>query len=204
MAGNAFDLIVIGAGAAGGTVAAHAVEHGARVAQVEQWKIGGTCLNVGCDPTKAMVRAAEVMHLARHARDYGIDVRGPVRPDDRAFFDRIETVIDTIRGGDGDRNVRALGIALFKEHGRLLSPHEVLAGDKRLSAERIVIATGASQRVPPIDGIAETGYITNEDAVALDAFPESLVIIGGGIVATEFAQIFARLGVEVTDRKSVV
>jgi pyruvate/2-oxoglutarate dehydrogenase complex dihydrolipoamide dehydrogenase (E3) component len=138
------------------------------------------------------------MHLARHARDYGIDVRGPVRPDDRAFFDRIETVIDTIRGGDGDRNVRALGIALFKEHGRLLSPHEVLAGDKRLSAERIVIATGASQRVPPIDGIAETGYITNEDAVALDAFPESLVIIGGGIVATEFAQIFARLGVEVT------
>lgn len=198
MARNAFDLIVIGGGAAGGTVAAHAIEHGARVAQIEQGKIGGTCLNVGCDPTKAMVRAAEVMHLARHGRDFGIDVRGPVRPDDRAFYDRVATIIDTIRGGDGDRNVRALGIALFKEHGRLLSPREVLAGDRRLTADRIVIATGASQRVPPIVGIAETGYITNADAVALEAFPASLIIIGGGIVATEFAQIFARLGVAVT------
>lgn len=198
MSGTTFDLIVIGAGAAGGTVAADAASRGVRVAQVEQGKIGGTCLNVGCDPTKTLVRSAEVMHLARHARDYGIDVRGPVRPDATALFAHVDTVIDTIRGGDGDRNVRALGIELYKEHGRLLSPHEVLAGDDRLSADRIVLATGASQRVAGIDGIERAGYITNREAVALGALPASLVIIGGGVVGTEFAQIFTRLGVAVT------
>ena len=194
---NRYDVIVIGGGSAGGSIAAEAVERGMRVASIEEWKVGGTCLNVGCDPTKTMVRSAEVLHLAREATRFGITV-GEASVDWPAMVRRVETVIDTIRGGDGDRNVRALGIDLFKERARFVSPTEVSVADRRITSERIVIATGAVNTPPPIDGLTETGYITNDQAVALPRQPRSLAIIGGGPVAVEFAQIFARFGTEVT------
>ncbi|MBA2277792.1 MAG: FAD-dependent oxidoreductase [Chloroflexia bacterium] len=195
-AGN-FDLIVIGGGSAGSSIAAHAAQRGARVAMIEQWKVGGTCLNTGCDPTKTMVRAAEVLHLAREAGRFGLTV-GEAAADWPALMRHVDGVIDTIRGGDGDANVRAGGVALFKDHGRLRSPTEVSVGRRRLVAERIVLATGAVNTTAPVDGLAEVGYITNDDAVALPRQPCSLAIIGAGPVAVEFAQIFARLGTEVT------
>lgn len=195
--GASFDLLVIGAGAAGSTAAGEARLRGARVALVERWKVGGTCLNAGCDPTKTLVRSAEVAHLARTAARYGIAV-GRVRTDWPAVRRRVETVIDTIRGGDGDQNIRDAGIALFKGHARFRSPHEVEVGGETLRAERIVVATGARPVVPPIPGLRETGYLTNVEAVALATLPASLAIVGGGIVAVEFAQIFQRLGVAVT------
>jgi pyruvate/2-oxoglutarate dehydrogenase complex dihydrolipoamide dehydrogenase (E3) component len=194
---NRYDVIVIGGGSAGGSIAAGAAGRGARVASIEQWKVGGTCLNVGCDPTKTMVRSAEVLHLAREAARFGVNV-GEAAVDWPALMRHVETVIDTIRGGDGDRNVRALGIDLFKEHARFVSPSDVVVGGQRITSERIVVATGAINTPPPIDGLGETGYITNDDAVALPHQPRSLAIIGGGPVAVEFAQIFARLGTEVT------
>lgn len=192
-----YDLIVIGGGAAGSTVAFDAVQRGVRVALVEEWKLGGTCLNAGCDPTKTLVRTAEVLHLARTADRFGLEASDP-GVDWPSIRARVEEVIDTIRGGDGEANVRQAGIELYTDHARFVSEREVVVGGNILYGDRFVIATGASTTIPEIQGIDEIGYITNLDVPHLDALPESLIIVGGGPVAVEFAQIFARLDVEVT------
>ncbi len=191
---NAYDLIIIGGGSAGSVAAASAVSRGARVAMIERWKIGGTCLNVGCDPTKELVRSAEVMHLSRHADQFGIrtshvDVAWPI------VMNRVQHVINTIRGGDGDQNVRDSGVVLYKGHGRFRSPHEIEVNGSVLVGDKVIIASGAREVVPAIDGLREAGYITNVQAVALPNLPASLAIIGGGTIGAEFAQIFARFGV---------
>lgn len=194
---NAFDLVVIGAGAAGSSVASAAANRGFSVALVEEGKVGGTCLNVGCDPTKTLVRSAEIAHLARTSERFGIGI-SEFRVDWPAIRMRLEEVIDTIRGGDGDQNLRDQGITLIKEHGRFVDTRTVVAGDHRLAAEQFLIATGARTSLPPIDGLANVDYITSSEAVSLATLPDSLAIVGGGVIAVEFAQIFARLGVEVT------
>ena len=192
-----YDLIVIGAGAAGSTAAAEARGQGARVAMVEQWKVGGTCLNAGCDPTKALVRAAHTLHETRSADRFGITIED-AQVDWPRVIDRVERVIDTIRGGDGDRNIREAGIDLRKGHARLLSPSAVAVEGDVLWGEAVILATGVRAFVPAIPGLREVGFITNVEAVTLPALPRSLAIIGGGTIAIEFAQIFARFGVKVT------
>jgi mercuric reductase len=195
--GAAYDLIVIGAGAAGSTAAFEARGQGARVALAERWKVGGTCLNAGCDPTKALVRAAHALHEARGAHRFGVAV-GDVQADWPAVVDRVERVIDTIRGGDGDRNIREAGIDLRKGEARLLSPTEVEVNGDILRGEAVILAVGARATIPAIPGLSETGFITNIEAVTLPALPRSLAILGGGTIGVEFAQIFARFGVEIT------
>jgi len=192
-----YDLIVIGAGGAGSTVAGEANNRGARVALIERWKVGGTCLNVGCDPTKTLVRSAQILHQSRHAARFGITVPDAT-PDWPAVIARVERVIDTIRGGDGDRNIRESGVSLYKGTGRFVSPHEVDVNGETLWGEKIVIATGAAEVIPPIEGLREAGFITNVEAIALPELPRSMTIIGGGVIGCEFAQIFARFGVDVT------
>lgn len=194
---SAFDVVVIGAGGAGSTAAFELNAAGVKVALIEQWKVGGTCLNVGCDPTKTLVRSAEIAHLARASARFGIHVEG-VRYDWPAVIERVNRVIDVIRGGDGEQNIRNEGIELIKGSARFLSAHELDVDGRVVRGERIVIATGASNVVPPIAGLAEAGYITNEEAVALQELPQSLMVVGGGVIGVEFAQIFARFGVEVT------
>src|SRR5919112_4388393 len=195
--GAPYDLIVVGAGAAGSTAAAEARGQGARVALVEQWKVGGTCLNAGCDPTKALVRAAHALHEAQTASRFGIAVRD-AEFDWPRVVDRVERVIATIRGGDGDRNIREAGIDLRKGHARFRSPTEVMVEGDVLRGEAVILATGVRAFVPALPGLREAGFITNVEAVTLPALPRSLAIIGGGTIAMEFAQIFARFGVEVT------
>lgn len=191
------DLMVIGAGAAGSGVAARAVGRGARVAMAEQWKVGGTCLNAGCDPTKTMVRSAEVLHLARTAARFGLSIPA-AEPDWPGVRRRIAGIIETIRGGDGDQNVRDTGIHLFKSHARFRSPHEIEVDGEVIRTDKVVIAAGATTTVPEVAGLREAGFITNIEAVDLPTLPASLAIIGGGVVAIEFAQIFARFGSRVT------
>lgn len=174
------------------------MKHGLRVALIEEWKLGGTCLNTGCDPTKALVRSAEVLHLAQTSRRFGVDVTGDARVDWIAMRERIDGLIDEIRGGDGRENTRSKGIDLYEAHASFISENEVRVGKHVLSADRFLIATGNEVQIPPIDGIEDVGYITNENAVVLNELPESLVIIGGGFIAAEFAQIFLRFGVDVT------
>ncbi len=191
------DLIVVGAGAAGSTAASEARAQGARVAMVERWKVGGTCLNAGCDPTKALVRAATALHEARHAARFGIMVER-VAADWPAVIDRVERVIDTIRGGDGDRNIREMGIDLRKGHASFRAPGEIEVNGELLRGDAVILAMGARAAIPPIPGLQDVGYLTNVEAVLLPALPAALAIIGTGVVALEFAQIFARFGVQVT------
>lgn len=192
-----YDLVVIGAGGAGSTAAGEAIGRGAKVAMVERWKVGGTCLNVGCDPTKTMVRSAQILHLARKAERFGIYAKD-VGANWPVVMRRVERVIDTIRGGDGDQNVRNSGVALYKASATFRSSHEIDVDGETIRGDKIIVATGAAWTCPPITGLPEVGYITNVEAVALPTLPRSLAIIGGGVVAVEFAQIFARFGVEVT------
>lgn len=192
-----YDLIVVGAGAAGSTAAFEAVGRGARVALVEHWKVGGTCLNAGCDPTKTLVHIAGVYHEAQNAAQLGIDIPYATL-DWPAVTAHVEGVIDTIRGGDGDQNIRNAGIDLFKETARVLGPGEVTAGATTLRGTSIILATGARAHIPCVPGLEDVGYITNIEAVLLPELPASMAIIGAGIIALEFAQIFARFGVAVT------
>ena len=192
-----YDLIVVGAGAAGSTAAFEAVGRGARVALIEHWKVGGTCLNAGCDPTKTLVHIAQVYHEARTAAGLGV-VIPEVKLDWPAVTAHVEGVIDTIRGGDGDRNIRNAGIDLFKETARLLGPGAVRAGETTLRGKSIILATGARAAKLDVPGLEETGYITNIEAVLLPALPASIAILGAGIIGLEFAQIFARFGAAVT------
>ncbi|MFN8661492.1 MAG: FAD-dependent oxidoreductase [Thermomicrobiales bacterium] len=192
-----YDLIVVGAGAAGSTAAFEAVGRGARVALIEHWKVGGTCLNAGCDPTKTLVHIAEVYHEARSAAGLGV-VIPQVSLDWPAVTAHVAGVIDAIRGGDGDQNIRNAGIDLFKETAHLLGAGAVSAGRATLHGKSIILATGARAAIPDVPGLAEAGYITNIEAVLLPELPASLAILGAGIIGLEFAQIFARFGVEVT------
>ncbi|MGD9714606.1 MAG: NAD(P)/FAD-dependent oxidoreductase [Thermomicrobiales bacterium] len=194
---STYDLVVLGGGAAGSVAASSAVSRGARVAMIERWKIGGTCLNAGCDPTKTLVRSAEIQHLIRNSRDYGI-VTGESHVDWPAVMRRVQDVIDTIRGGDGDANVRASGVELYKGSGRFRSAHEIEVNENVLVSDKVIVATGAATFIPTIAGLHETGFITNLEAVELKQLPSSMAIVGGGPIAIEFAQIFARFGVQVT------
>ncbi len=195
--GTPYDLVVIGSGAAGSTVATGVADRGYRVALVERDALGGTCLNAGCDPTKTLVRAAEVAHLARTAGRFGIAVRD-VAVDWPAVRRHVESVIDAIRGGDAERNLRDHGIEVIREHGRLVDGSTVVAGDHRLQGDQLLIATGARAKVPAIAGLNRAGYLTSADIPTLDALPASIAILGTGPIGVEYAHILARLGVAVT------
>ena len=196
---TAFDIVVIGAGSAGTGVASTLNGAGLSVAQVERWRVGGTCLNAGCDPTKTLLETAHVLHRARTAGRLGL-VIPDAAPDWAAIRSRVRNVIDTIRGGDGDANVRAEGITLFKAEARFVDPHtvELRPGGERITAPRFVIATGAEVVRPDIVGLDEAKPKTNVEIIDIGALPRRLAIIGGGTIATEFAQMFARMGVAVT------
>jgi pyruvate/2-oxoglutarate dehydrogenase complex dihydrolipoamide dehydrogenase (E3) component len=199
MAKNEYDLIVIGAGGAGSTAASSAANMGKHVALIERDKLGGTCLNYGCDPTKTLLHAAHLLYHAQHASNLGLTI-----PHAGADWTRVQAhmrqVIETIRGGTPSQaraNIVAQGIDLFMGEARFISPHEIHVDGKLLRSKRFIIATGTTPFIPEIEGLAEIGYITNEEALSLPELPERLVVIGGGPIGLEFAQMFSRFGVHV-------
>jgi dihydrolipoamide dehydrogenase len=201
MSDDSFDILVIGAGPAGGGAAAAAAEHGARVVQVERDQVGGTCLNYGCDPTKALLHTAHLLYTARHAERYGLRIPS-AEADWPAVLARVDRLRDQLRGGDDaqarKKIAREQGIELLKGEARFLSPHQVAVGERTLHAEQIIVAAGSQVVVPEIDGLREAGFITNKTAVSLRELPRRLAIVGGGPIGVEFAQLFVRFGVEVT------
>ena len=192
-----FDLIVIGAGSAGLTAAGGAAMFGLKVALIEAGKMGGECLNTGCVPSKALLAAALRAHLARDSARFGVTVLAPTIdwPGVRAHVDG---AIAAIAPHDSQARFEAMGIAVIRHRARFLDGKTLSVGNRRLTAPRIVIATGSKPVIPPIDGLAGVPYLTNETLFALDISPTHLIAIGGGAIGLEMAQAFRRLGSEVT------
>ncbi|MFN3207961.1 MAG: dihydrolipoyl dehydrogenase family protein [Roseovarius sp.] len=191
------DILVIGAGSGGLSVASGAVQMGADVVLLEGQEMGGDCLNFGCVPSKALIASAAIAHAQAHAAPYGV---GNVAPtvDYAAAKDHVKDVIATIAPHDSQERFEGLGVKVIREYGQFISPTEVKAGDTVIRARRIVIATGSSPFVPPIPGLEDVPFETNETLFDLREKPDHLLIIGGGPIGMEMAQAHLRLGCKVT------
>lgn len=191
------DLLVIGAGPGGLSVAAGAVQMGARVVLLEGGRMGGDCLNAGCVPSKALLAAAHAAHAHRRAARFGLRAAAP-QVDFAAVKDHVAGVVARIAPHDGETRYAGLGVRVIREYGRFVSDREVEAGAHRIAARRIVIATGSSPLIPPVPGLDTVPYLTNETLFVLRERPGHLLILGGGPVGIEMAQAHARLGCRVT------
>ena len=194
-----FDLVIVGMGSGGLVAAEFATDAlGLRVAAVERARLGGDCLWTGCVPSKALLASARAAHGMRTADRYGLP---PTEPeiDSTLVWRRLRTVQEEIaRTDDNPDRFRAMGVELVFGPARVSGSHSVEAGGRRLDTRFILVVTGSRPAVPPIDGLAEAGYLTSESVFELERAPRSLVTIGGGPVAVELAQAFRRLGCEVT------
>ena len=191
------DVLVIGAGSGGLSVAAGAVQMGASVVLLEAHEMGGDCLNYGCVPSKALIASGKVAHSMRHADRYGIAGVAP-DVDYAAAKDHVAEVIAQIEPMDSQERFEGLGVRVIRDYGRFVSDRVVEAGAYRIEARRIVLATGSSPVVPPIPGLADVPYLTNETLWDLRDRPDHLLIIGGGPIGMEMAQAHLRLGSKVT------
>lgn len=192
-----YDLGVLGTGAAGLTVATEAKKTGASVALLSDDRPGGDCSYYGCVPTKTMVQSAKLLHDMRRAEDFGLP-RIDLEPDFTAVMACTKSVIDELTNGGSWNPWTDHGFAVFHGRGRFDSPHEVLIDETSVSAEEWVIAVGSEPKIPPVDGLEEAGFITNVEAVSLDHLPNRLAVLGAGPIGMEFAQVFSRLGADVT------
>lgn len=197
--GKNFDLAVIGAGSAGFSAAIAAAEQSAQVALVGHGTIGGTCVNIGCVPSKTLIRAAETLHQASAvARFAGIRAKGQVDDWAATVRQKDELVAGLRQSKYADLLPAYNNISYIEGQARLLAAGGVAINGDRLKAERLIIATGARPAVPSIPGIEEVDYLTSTSALALQTPPKSLLVVGGGYIGAELAQMFARLGVTVT------
>ena len=194
-----YNLVVIGAGTAGLVTAIGAAGLGARVALVERALMGGDCLNVGCVPSKALLRSARARADVRDAGEFGVGVPdGAATVDFAAVMARMRRLRARISATDSARRYRDHGVDVFLGAGRFTGPDTVEVGGRALRFKKAVIATGARATAPPIPGLAEAGYLTNETVFELTTLPPRLVVIGGGPIGCELAQAFARFGARVT------
>ena len=189
-----FDIIIIGAGPGGYETAADAAAHGLNVAIVERDQMGGTCLNRGCIPTKALCRNAEVINLMREAEVWGVKT-GEMTFDYAPVFERKEAVVKQLREGV-EMLMGAPGITAIKGEANLKDANTVVVNGEEYSAKNIIIATGSAPRGLPIEG-ADLA-MTSDDILAMETLPKSLCIVGGGVIGMEFAAVFSTFGVEVT------
>ncbi len=192
-----YNLVVIGAGAAGLVSAYIAAAVKAKVAIVEKDRMGGDCLNTGCVPSKAFIRSAKILHTLRAAESFGIRT-GPVSVDFAAVMERVARVIEKIAPHDSAERYTALGVEVVRGTARIVSPHAVSVNGRTLTTRAIVVATGATPFVPPIPGLSEIDYFTSDTIWQLRHPPRRLVVLGGGPIGCELAQAFSRLGAEVS------
>ncbi|WP_171238452.1 NAD(P)/FAD-dependent oxidoreductase [Ruegeria sp. HKCCA5763] len=191
------DLLVIGAGSGGLSVAAGASQMGADVVLLEGHKMGGDCLNFGCVPSKALIASGKAAYGQAHSAAFGVaDVTPQI--DYGAAKDHVHNVIAQIEPMDSQERFEGLGVKVIREYGAFISSNQVQAGDHFITARRIVIATGSSPLVPPIPGLDAVPYFTNETIFDLRERPDHLLIIGGGPIGMEMAQAHRRLGIKVT------
>lgn len=191
------DLVVIGAGSGGLSVAAGAAQMGAEVVLVEKGEMGGDCLNYGCVPSKSLLAAAHTAQTVRSSGRFGINGHEPaIRFNE--VHEHVHDVIASIAPHDSAERFENLGVHVVRAPARFTSRREIEAGEFRINAKRFVVATGSRAALPPIPGLADVAVMTNENLFDLDERPEHLVIIGGGPIGIEMAQAHRRLGSKVT------
>jgi pyruvate/2-oxoglutarate dehydrogenase complex dihydrolipoamide dehydrogenase (E3) component len=191
------DLCIIGAGSAGLSVAAGAVQMGASVMLIEKGAMGGDCLNTGCVPSKALIAAAHAAQTIRDAPRFGVHAGEPAIRFSEVHH-HVHDVIAAIAPHDSVERFTGLGVQVIQASARFIDHASVEAAGERIKARRFVIATGSRAAVPPIEGLAEAGFFTNETIFDLKDQPAHLIVIGGGPIGVELAQSFRRLGSEVT------
>lgn len=196
--GRHFDSIIIGAGQAGPSLAGRLTQAGHSVAFIERSLFGGTCVNTGCIPTKAMVASAYAAHMARRASDFGVQIQGSIQVDMKAVRARKEAILMQSRTGVEGWLRGMKNCTVFHEQASFLSSREVKAGAEILEAEQIFINVGGRAHIPQMPGVDKVPYLTNSTILNLDILPQHLVVIGGSYIGLEFAQMFRRFGSEVT------
>ena len=191
-----YDAIVIGAGQAGPPLAHKLADLGQRVALIEREHLGGSCINYGCTPTKAMIASARIAHYARRGADFGVHT--DVRVDLREVVARKDALVKQWRDGQQGHVDRRDTLDLYRGHGRFTGAHEVEVNGEKLTSERIVINTGTRPRFLDIPGLGEIDVLTNRNIMDLTEVPEHLIVLGGNYLGLEFGQMFSRFGSKVT------
>lgn len=192
-----FDVVIIGGGTAGLVTASGCARLGRKVALIEREALGGDCLWTGCVPTKALVASAKLAHQMRHADAWGLEPVAPhITP--RSVMASMRERRHSISHHDDPEKFRRLGIDVIEGKARLVARNAVEVNGRTLQAKDIVIATGARTAIPPIDGLAQSGFLDHASFLDQDEFPSSVLVLGGGPIGIEFAQIFARFGSRVT------
>jgi pyruvate/2-oxoglutarate dehydrogenase complex dihydrolipoamide dehydrogenase (E3) component len=193
-----YDAIVIGTGQSGPSLAARLAASGRRVAIVERKRFGGTCVNNGCIPTKALVASARAAYIARRAADFGVGIDGPVRVDMRKVKERKDTIVARSSTGVETWLKSTPNLTVYEGHGRFTGPHTVAVNGQEMEAPWIFINVGGRAWEPPIPGLEAVPFRNNSSMMAVDFLPEHLVIIGGSYIGLEFGQMYRRFGSEVT------
>ena len=192
-----FDAIVIGTGQAGPALAARLTKAGRRVAVIERSRFGGTCVNAGCIPTKALIASAEVAHKARQAGGYGVTVASDVAVDMKKVKARKDDISGTSRRSV-EQWMRSLqNCTVYEGHARFVAPRSVRVGDDVLEAEQVFINVGGRPLVPDMPGIRGSAFLTSDSMMDVDFVPKRLIIVGGSYIGLEFGQMYRRFGSEV-------
>ncbi|GIW54379.1 MAG: hypothetical protein KatS3mg082_0783 [Nitrospiraceae bacterium] len=195
--GRDYDLMTIGGGSAAFAAAIKAAELGARVAIVEKGTIGGTCVNIGCVPSKTLIKAAELCYHSAYPQFEGLTACPPPSDWQRVVQQKDELVAALRQGKYVDVAAVYSKITILKGEATLLGGRRVRVNGTVYEPEKIIVATGSSPWAPPIPGLEEAGFLDSEQALSLEVLPASLIVIGGGSIGLEFAQLFTRFGVQV-------
>jgi pyruvate/2-oxoglutarate dehydrogenase complex dihydrolipoamide dehydrogenase (E3) component len=193
-----FDAIIIGTGQAGPSLAQRMTREGLKVAIIERKLFGGTCVNVGCIPTKALVASARAAHMARRGGDFGVTIDGPIAVDMKQVKARKDSIVKQSNDGVTNWLKNMENLTVFEGHGMLESANSVSVNGDLLEAEKIILNVGGRATVPDIPGIDEIDYLTNTSMMEVDFLPDHLIIIGGSYIGLEFAQMYRRFGSRVT------
>jgi pyruvate/2-oxoglutarate dehydrogenase complex dihydrolipoamide dehydrogenase (E3) component len=193
-----FDAIIIGAGQAGPSLAARLTTAGQTVAYVERKLFGGTCVNTGCTPTKAMIASAYAAHVARRSADYGVSIDTSIEVDMKAVNARREGIVSKSRNGVEASLRNNPKVMVFRGTARFESATSVRVGDDVLEGKQIFINVGGRAAVPNLPGIHDVPFLTNSSLLALNTLPKHLVVVGGSYIGIEFGQMYRRFGSEVT------
>lgn len=192
-----YNLVVIGAGTAGLVAAAGAAGLGAKVALIERDLMGGDCLNVGCVPSKGLISSSRIKRTIQQAMDFGVNVPNGIQIDFPRVMERMRRLRASISPNDSADRFRDLGVDVFLGQGRFLNSDTIRVGEQELKFKKAVIATGARAAAPPIPGLDQVSYLTNETVFSLTELPQRLAVIGAGPIGCELAQAFVHFGSEV-------